>query len=159
MTEPFPRKFSLRTFLICVGGTLLIGFLGGILGGTAGFDTLQKPPLTPPAAVFPVVWTILYLLIGTGAYFSWNSRDIDRITAARLYLIQLTMNALWTVIFFRLELRLFASLWVAAIVVLTALLLLTYRSISKTSFRLTLPYLAWLLFATYLSFAFYFLNR
>lgn len=153
------KRFSVKAYLFFVGTTLAIGFLGGLLGGTGGFDTLTKPPLTPPAIVFPIVWTILYILMGTAAYLVWESGNSNRTSALRLYFLQLGMNALWTLFFFRLEWRLFSFFWILAILYVVILMLFSFWKISKLAVYLTLPYVLWLAFASYLNFGFYWLNR
>lgn len=153
------RKIDWKTLLFFLVYTLGIGGgLGSLLGGNMGLDDLQKPPLAPPAWLFPVVWTILYVLMAVAAYLVCVSRDIDRSKPLRLYLLQVIVNALWPLFFFRLEWRLFAFVWLLVLIALVALVAWGFRPISKTAFYLLLPYLAWLLFAGYLNLGFYVLN-
>ena len=158
-TARFPRRrFNWKALAFFLVVTLVIGFLGGILGGTGGFDTLKKPPLTPPQAVFPIVWTILYVLMAVAAYLVWNANDIDSARVLRLYLVQLVVNALWPVIFFRLDWQLFAFFWILLLIALVTLMMAGFRYINKTAFYLLIPYFLWLLFAAYLNLGFYLLN-
>ena len=86
------QRFDWKAALFFIGFTLLLGALGGLLGGASGFksfEALQKPPLTPPAAVFPIVWSALYLLMGIAAYLVWSSGDLDRGASLRMYFLQL----------------------------------------------------------------------
>lgn len=145
-------------WIVYAGGSLLIGGIGGLLGGTSGFETLNRPPLTPPAWVFPVVWSLLYVLMGTAAYLISKITRSHTAAELKLYWFQLVVNALWPLIFFRLSWRLFAFVWL--IVLLFAVIILTmafYRK-RKGAGYLLLPYIAWLLFAGYLNFGFYILN-
>lgn len=153
------RAFELKAFLFFEGVTLLLGMLGGFLGGTSAFETLRKPPLTPPAIVFPIVWTILYLLMGFAAYLVWNTDDIDRAPPLRMYFLQLVVNVLWPVIFFRLQWRLFAFFWLVLLFGLVSLTATGFRYIHRTAGRLMIPYQLWLLFAGYLNIGVYLLNR
>ena len=152
------RAFDLKAFLFFEGVTLLLGMLGGFLGGTSAFETLRKPPLTPPAIVFPIVWTILYLLMGFAAYLVWNTDDIARAPPLRMYFLQLVVNVLWPVIFFRLQWRLFAFFWLLLLLALLSLTMAGFRYIRKSSYWLLVPYFLWVLFAGYLNLGIYLLN-
>lgn len=143
--------FVIYTFVIGAG-------LGSLLGGNLGFDGLTKPPLSPPAWVFPVVWTVLYALMSVAAYLVYVSEDIDRGPALRLYLLQVIVNGLWPLFFFRLEWRLFAFFWLLLLLALVILTTLKFRPISQIAFWLMVPYIVWLLFAAYLNLSFYILN-
>lgn len=153
------RSFQLKALLFFTLLTLGVGFLGGLIGGASGFEELHKPPLTPPAAVFPVVWTILYFMMGAAAYLVWNANDIDGGRVLRLYLLQLLFNALWPLFFFRLQWRMFAFFWLLILIALVSLVLTGFKYIRKLAYRLMLPYFFWLFFAAYLNLGFYLLNR
>ena len=156
------RKFDLKAFAFFVLLTLAAGFLGGALGGMLNggmsFDELVKPPLTPPAWVFPVVWSILYVLMGITAYLVYHSDDLDRSAPLRMYLLQLIVNILWPLFFFRLEWRLFAFFWLLLLIALVTLTMVGFKHISLAAYYLMIPYLLWILFAAYLNLAFYLLN-
>jgi tryptophan-rich sensory protein len=152
-------RFDVKAFLFFEVFTLFFGFLGGILGGTRGFDTLKMTPLTPPAFVFPIVWFILYILMGYAAYLIWISNDIDRAPVLRLYILQLMVNSLWSLIFFRLEWRLFAFFWLLFLIILVSLTMTGFRFIYKPAYTLLIPYLLWLLFSGYLNLGAYLLNK
>ena len=157
------RRSSVISYLFFVGSALLTGVLGSLLGrifgGSNGFDMLIKPPLTPPAVLFPIVWTLLYIAIGSGAYAASRQNDPRRTPALRLYFFQLLLNLFWPFLFFRLGLRLTALIWLLALLAAVTLLLFSYYGFSKPAFFLTLPYWLWLLFATYLNAGFFILNR
>ena len=152
------RAFHLGALLFFEILTLGVGMLGGLLGGMSGFDTLRHPPLTPPGWVFPVVWTVLYLLMGLAAYLIWNTYDIDGPRVLRLYLAQLAVNALWPLFFFRLGWRLFAFFWLLLLLALLSLTMAGFRYIRKSSYWLLVPYFLWVLFAGYLNLGIYLLN-
>lgn len=151
--------FDLRAFLFFVLGTLAAGFIGGLIGGSSGYDTLRAPALAPPGFLFPIVWTLLYLLMGFSAYLIYQSGDQDRGKALRVYLLQLLVNVLWTLFFFRLEWRGFAFFWLLGLIALIILTMSLFRPICPATVWLLLPYLLWCLFAAYLNLSYFLLNR
>lgn len=152
------RTPAWKALLFFVVITLVIGAAGGLLGGTSGFEELNKPPFTPSKWVFPVVWTVLYLLMAWAAFRVWKANDIDGPRTLRLYFLQLLVNALWPFFFFRLSWRLFSFFWILLLILLVTLMLSSFRYISKPAYGATLPYLLWLLYAAYLNLGFYLLN-
>ena len=142
--------FFLYTFILAGIGTLL---------GMPTTEGLVQPPLAPPDWLFPIVWTILYALMSYAAYLVFISGDIDRGPALRLYLLQVLINVLWPLFFFRLEWRLFAFFWLLFLLVLVILTAWRFKPISQPAYLLMLPYIAWLLFAAYLNLSIYLLNR
>ena len=138
---------------------VLIGALVGIItSGSMDYNMLQKPPFAPPGAVFPIVWTILYILMGIsyGILKSNNQTDeeIDWI-----YYIQLAINALWSIILFNFKWRLFAFIWIILLAVAVISMIRKFYEKNKISGLLQLPYILWVIFAAYLNFGFYILNR
>ena len=125
------------------------------------FDTINKPALSPPGWLFPIIWTLLYTLMGIASYLVLTADQTPEAAKDRfltVYGLQLAFNFGWSLIFFNLGTYLFAFLW---LVVLWLLILYTtilfYRS-SKTAGNLMIPYLLWVTFAGYLNLAIYFLN-
>lgn len=121
--------------------------------------TIVKPPLSPPAIVFPIVWTVLFALMGIGAariYLSPASRTRSR--ALQLYLVQLFFNFLWSILFFNLERFGFALVWLIALWLLILWMTLTFRKIDPLSAQLQIPYLLWVAFAAYLNLGVWVLN-
>ncbi|MBQ3068569.1 MAG: tryptophan-rich sensory protein [Clostridia bacterium] len=154
----FLKTVHLKRLLLYVGGTLLGAVLSSLLANP-DYSNLIKPPLTPPPWVFPVVWTILYTLMGYAAYRIAGSGEHGTREAVKLYWLQLFVNLLWPIAFFRLEWRLFAFFWLLLLVVLITCTIRRFQPIDATASRLLYPYLAWCGFATYLNLAFYLLNR
>lgn len=153
-------SFSLRALLVWVGGTLVAGFVAGLLGGdVSSYTQLQAPPLAPPSWLFFPVWVVLYLAMGTAAYLVSRSGDIDRGGALRLYVWQLAVNVLWPLFYFRLEWRLFAFFWILLLIALVALTINAFCRHNRTAGWLMIPYLLWLLFAAYLNLGYWILNR
>lgn len=153
------KPFSWRAFLFFVGGTLLGGFIGGLLGGsTEQYEALKAPPLAPPGWLFAPVWLLLYTAMGIAAYLVWQTGDEDRGQALRLYGWQLAVNVLWPFFYFRLEWRLFAFFWILLLIALVALTVRSFYEHSRLAALLLIPYLLWLLFAAYLNLGYYVLN-
>ena len=156
------KKFSLTDLLIFMVGTELVGAVSALISGsfTGVYSALAKPPLSPPAAVFPVVWAILYALMGLSAYLIYASDEdsANRTQALGLYVIQLAVNFSWSIIFFRFRL-LGAAMFVAILLfVLVLAMVIAFRKVRPFAAWLNLPYLAWSLFAAYLSIGFSILN-
>ena len=130
---------------------LVVGGLSAAIAGDMSSKDYAQPPLSPPAWVFPVVWTILYLMMGFASYLVYRDCDYLLNDAMKCFFYQLFVNFCWSIVFFRFE------LYTAAAVVLGALLLLTigttvqFFGVNKTAGKLMLPYLAWLVFALYLN--------
>ena len=153
------KKIDWKVLLFFLLYTFILAGLGTLLSGGFNLDELNKPPLTPPAWLFPVVWSILYAAMSFAAYLVFVSNDIDRGVPLRLYLLQVVINVLWPVFFFGLEWRLFAFFWILLLVAVVALTMAEFRKISVSAFYLMIPYLLWVLFATYLNIGFYLLNK
>ena len=147
-------KIDWKKLLICLAIPLAVGGLGALLGGGMdSYQTLNRPPLSPPGWIFPIVWTVLYLLMGWASYrvlVSDAPRE-ERKKALTFYGIQLFLNFLWPVVFFGL-----GWYW-AAFVLLLALWILIYLTmhlfglIDDTAENLLIPYLLWVTFAGYLN--------
>ena len=144
-----------RIFLPLIGGTII----GLLVNNTSGYDLLNKPALSPPPIVFPIVWTIIYLLIGISYYLFKKNDTENNVIVTIVYYLQLFVNFLWTIIFFVWEARLFAIIWILILLSLVILLFLLYKRTVKISAYLLIPYIILLSFATYLTIGVYILNR
>ncbi len=125
------------------------------------FDNIEKPFLTPPSFVFPIAWTILYVLMGISSYLIYTSptaSNKDKKIALTLYLVQLIFNFLWTPIFFNLNLYFLSFIWIVILIILVILMIFSFYKVSKPAAFLQIPYLIWLVFAGYLSYSIYLLN-
>lgn len=150
-------KALIVSILISVG----VGAAAALFSGNSMdvYQNLVQPPLSPPGWLFPVVWTILYILMGISAYLIYVSDSPYKNPALKIYAAQLAVNFLWTIIFFNLEMYLFAFLWLLLLLVLIILMIRSFAKISKTAAYLQLPYLLWVIFAGYLNLGIYLLNR
>lgn len=138
---------------------LIIGFIGSMLGGSmALFDNIKKPIFAPPAIIFPIVWGILYILMGISSYLVFISDSVYKKIGLIFYVIQLVVNALWTMIFFRFENFLFAFIWLLVLLGIVVMMLFYFYKSDKKAFYLQIPYLIWLIFALILNYSIYTLN-
>lgn len=143
--------------LLPLGGGFLISLL--TMNAIGQFNTFKQPPLTPPAWLFPVAWSILYILMGIASYFIYKlKKSKSRKVALTLYLIQLGFNFLWTIIFFNFHWFWLAFIWLAIMWVIILVLMVKTIKISKPAFYLLLPYLLWCTFAAYLNIGIAMLN-
>lgn len=136
-----------------IGGSIV----GLIINKSIDYNYLVNPPLSPPSYLFPIVWSILYLLIGTSYYIYRKNNNDDSLTI-RLYYIQLILNYLWSIIFFTLKLRTLAVIWIIILAITIIYLMIRFYKEERTSFYLFIPYILWVLFATYLNIGIVVLN-
>jgi len=140
-----------------------VGIIAGLLtsGGVEAYGmSVVKPVLTPPAIVFPIVWTILYALMGIGAarvQLSGNSPEQRR--GISLFILQLILNFFWPLFFFNLQAYGFSFVWLLALWAAVFLMILTFYKVDKLAAWLQIPYLIWLTFAAYLNLGVWLLNR
>ena len=152
-----------KALIICLLIPLAVGGLAAWLtmDSMTQFAALAQPPLSPPGWVFPVVWTILYLLMGWASFLIWKS-DAPQAAKKRtlgLYGVQLAANFAWPLLFFRAGLYGFALIWLVILLVLVAETMLAFGRIDRRAAWLLAPYFLWLLFAAYLNAGVWLLNR
>lgn len=136
-----------------------IGIIGSFLGDSSGgFDTLVKPSFAPPAIIFPIVWPILYILMGISAYLAYISNSPIKKTALAFYFAQLFVNSLWTLFFFKLGMLLFAFWWLILLLILVLITAVLFCKIKPINGYLLVPYILWLCFAAILNYSIYLLN-
>ena len=152
-----------RLLFICIAIPLMIGILAGLLtkNSMEVFLMVENPPLSPPAWLFPVVWTILYILMGISSYLILTSgAEFKEIAEAiRLYIYQLVVNFLWPTFFFNFRWYFFSFLWLVLLWILVFLMIRKFYTISKTAAIINIPYVLWLTFAGYLNIGIWWLNR
>ena len=151
-----------RLLIICITIPLLVGLLSDKLSGSGirEFATLNKPPLSPPGWLFPVVWTILYVLMGIASYLViLSGKEKQQISdALAAYGLQLTVNFFWSIIFFRFEEYLFSFVWLVLLWILILRTIMLFQQVSQAAAYLLWPYLVWVTFAGYLNLGIFFLN-
>lgn len=137
---------------------LIIGGIVGILiSNHIDYNTLVKPPLSPPGIFFPIIWSIIYLLMGI-SYFILKKNGNTNIIISSVYYLQLFVNALWSIIFFILKWRFISIIWIILLDILVIVMIYLFYQKDKISGYLNIPYLIWSLFATYLTIGIYILN-
>ncbi len=157
-TLPAPVKFS-----ITIIGTLVLGSLSGLLTAEAvgtWYVGINKPSFNPPNWIFGPVWTMLYILMGIAAGLVWNSNVEPKIKrrALGIYLLQLFLNFLWSLLFFGLRSPALAFLEIMLLWLAIVMCIRAFGPIHRTAMVLLLPYLLWVSFAAVLNGAIVFLN-
>ena len=153
-------KNSTKTYIISIAVALGAGLISSLvsMGKQGEYAALKQPPFAPPGWVFPVVWTLLFVLMGISAARVYLNTPEEFPFALKLYCLQLILNVLWTPLYFALELRLAA--FVLLLILLGTVIYMTaeFKKIDRTAAYLQIPYIAWLVFAGYLNLATYILN-
>lgn len=156
-------KINKRLLLLCIAIPLIVGIVAGLLtrNSMEVFSMVEKPPLAPPAWLFPVVWTILYALMGISSYIVLTSdaSQEEIKSAIQLYAYQLVVNFLWPSFFFNFGWYLFSFLWLILLWVLVFLMIRKFYDINPIAAYLNVLYLVWLTFAGYLNAGIWLLNR
>ncbi len=154
-------KFNIKKLILCLAIPLGVGGLSTLLsGGMFNYQELNQPPLSPPGWLFPVVWTVLYLLMGYASYRVLTSdKDAQQVhNALVFYILQLLFNFLWPIVFFRWDAYLAAFIVLLVLWILIAVTIWKFNSIDERAGDLLLPYLLWVTFAGYLNLGVYLLN-
>ena len=156
------KQRTWKTYGIWIGLTEAVGILSGILsrsGSEAFSESVQQPPLSSPAFLFPIVWTILYALMGIGAARVSMAPDLaNRQRGLNLFIVQLIINFFWSLIFFNAQAYGFAFLWLLLLWILVLWMIISFNKVDPVAALLQIPYLLWLTFAAYLSYGVWKLN-
>ena len=142
--------------------TEAVGALAGILtkGSMPAYEQLLRPALTPPSVVFPIVWAVLFALLGIGTARVWLAPPSKyRRAALAVFWVQLIFNFLWSLVFFNLQAFGFAFFWLVVLWLLILLMIVLYARVDKAAAWLQVPYLLWVAFAGYLNLMIWLLNR
>lgn len=134
-------------FIIYVFGPLILGFIISMLTNSESYTILNKPFLSPPKIVFPIAWSILYLLMGISFYIV----NKDEIRSIKNFLIQLILNLIWPILFFNLKLYVLSIIVIILMLYFVSNMIVDFYNIKKIAGYLQLPYLVWLIFALYLN--------
>lgn len=120
------------------------------------YEYLVKPSFSPPSWLFPVMWTIIYFLMGLSYYLYKTYGPIKDLHT--IYYSQLFLNLIWPILFFNLKFRFIGTVEIIFLTLVVLLQIYSYLKYYRPSFYLNIPYFIWLLFATYLTFSIYLLN-
>lgn len=148
---------KIKTYAVYIVVTLIIGGLSAVLTmeSMKEYSSLAKPLLSPPAWLFPIVWSVLFVLMAIGgAKYNLKSKMVSFI-----YMLQLAVNFFWPIIFFNMNLYLFAFVWLILLLILVALMAKQFYMQEKWAGLIQIPYVVWLIFAGYLNFMVYLLNK
>ena len=149
-------------FIVNIAIALGVGALSSFVSGNMDiFDSVPKPPLTPPPVLFPIVWSILFTLMGIGISLVMisDSKPDQKKESLKLYIAQLIFNFFWSILFFNMRLFGIAFFWLLALLVLIILMTVSFKKSSKAAAYLQIPYIIWVTFAGYLNLAIYFLSK
>lgn len=150
---------KIKTYAVSILIPVAFGAVVGLLiSGFMDYDELKKPVLAPPPVLFPIAWSVLYLLMGV-SYGILKDKRLDDEGVTAVYYAQLIVNLIWPVLFFVLKWRLIAFIWIVLLAVLVIMTAVSFYNKNKTAGLLQLPYVAWTLFASYLNLFVYILNR
>ena len=128
-------KINIKQLAISIVIPLLVGTISGLLSMSSmqEYALFDKPPLSPPAIVFPIVWSVLYVLMGISSYLIYSCNCIERNKALTVYAIQLAVNFVWSLIFFNAGAYLFAFIWLVLLWLLVLYMIVLFYPINKTA--------------------------
>ena len=150
---------KIKIYIKSIAIPVIIGeIVGFAISSSIDYNSLERPFLSPPSIAFPIVWSILYLLMGV-SYGILKSKKLTTTEIDWIYYIQLGVNSLWSIFFFLAKWRLFSFIWIIILAILIIVMILKFYNKNKLAALLQIPYLLWVLFASYLNIAIYILNR
>lgn len=164
---PFSKRqngefmINLKKLILYLAVSLGTGGVSAIftMGETDRYLNLTKPPLSPAPIVFPIVWTVLFILMGIGAYLVSESECKDKNGALTVFFAQLAVNFVWPILFFNLQMFLFSFAWLLILLCLILVMIIKFYQCSHAAAYLQIPYILWVSFAGYLNLAVFILNR
>lgn len=151
----------LKPLLISLAISLGTGILSAVftMNSMDFYKDINKPALAPPGWLFPIVWSILFILMGISAYIVYENKLSDDNLPLTIYFLQLVFNFLWSIIFFNARLYLFAFIWLVILWLLILLMIIQFYKVKPIAAYLQFPYILWVTFAGYLNFMIYILNK
>ena len=155
---------KIKPYVISIAIALAVGGLAAFLtrNDMDIYKEIVLPPLAPPSILFPIVWSILYVIMGIGAAMVYLERDKNENAvrdALSVYGINLILNFMWSIIFFKFRMFLLAFIWLLILLGVIIKMILDFKKIKPISGYLQIPYAVWVAFAGYLNFAIWWLNR
>ena len=150
-----------KSLIISLAISLGTGILSALItkNSMGIYQNLNLPKLAPPSTLFPVVWTILFILMGISAYIIYESNLNKKQNALKIYAMQLLVNFIWPILFFNLNLYLISFIWIILLWVFILIMINSFKQISNIAAYLQIPYFLWVTFASYLNFMIYYLNK
>lgn len=154
------KKINWKRLIIITIITFLVGsfFSFFTMNNMSAFKELEKP-INVPAIIFPIVWSILYLLMSISCHIITESNDKNKDKAVIWYGINLVVNSLWSLIFFGFGTYLLSFIWIILLLIIVIIMMAKFYNINKKAAYLNIPYILWIIFAGYLNFGIYLLNR
>ncbi len=154
---------TLKPYLVSCFISLGVGIISAVAtsGSMDIYDRIAKPTLSPPSILFPIVWTVLYILMGISAariYLNRELKPVEVKDALSVYGMSLVANFVWSIIFFNFGAFIVSFVWLLLLLSLIVAYTIRYFAIDKPSAFLQIPYIAWVAFAGYLNFAIFLLN-
>lgn len=159
---------EIRNFIISILIPLIIGYLSNIistflsgLSTSTYYSQLIKPSFAPPSFIFPIVWTILYILMGISSYkILKKGYDLTKVKDAMFYYwLQLALNFVWSILFFGLDLRFTALVAMILLIIVVLIMMYKFAKIDKKAMYLNILYLIWLFYALFLNYFIWMINR
>lgn len=156
-------KEKAKNYIISIVIALAVGGISALLtsGNMDLYSEITKPPLAPPSILFPIVWTVLFVLMGISAAIIYGEKrnKPDEVKAAlTVYAVNLFLNFFWSIIFFNMRAFLFSFIWLVALWIVIIVMIIKFYKIRPVAGILQIPYLLWVTFAGYLNLAIYLLN-
>lgn len=153
-------KINVKHLAVSIVIPLAVGIIASFItkDQMEAFSQLKQPPLSPPGWLFPIVWTVLYVLMGISSYIVYQKQNTLLSDCQRLYILQLAANFIWTILFFNLKQYLFSFIWLVLLIFLVARMAICFVTVDRKAAALQIPYVLWICFAAYLNIAIYYLN-
>lgn len=149
-----------KNLIISIAISLGVGLLSSLItmDNQNIYEIINVPSFAPPGWLFPIVWTILYILMGISSYIIYEENDINSSSALKVYGLQLFVNFFWSIIFFNLKNFTFAFIWIILLLFLIIVMIYRFANINKLAAYLNIPYLLWVAFASVLNLSIVLLN-
>lgn len=147
------KKVNWKSLLINIAIPLAVGGLSALLtmNSIDKYKEINRPPLSPPGWIFPVVWTILFILMGIASYIIYESDSHLKPKALIVYAVQLLLNLSWSIVFFNADQYWVSVAIIIALIIMIIITIAFFSTINKKAALLLVPYILWVLFATYLN--------
>lgn len=149
---------NIKKFLFYLIITFIIGGLFTPLTFSSEFYESLVKPFDIPQIIFPIVWSILYILMSISIFMISNTNDIKKDESIKIYFIQLVINSLWTLFFFGIKLIGFSALWIVLLTIVVIIMFIKFYKIKPLAAYINIPYIIWLILATMLNISIYILN-